>query len=88
MVDEGKERLNPSREKNKDKQHRRKVDEKSCVTFLLCDPGWYVHKSDVQNKWDANTDTHTHTHVFVISTGVSLIDPPLRGSVRVAYYTD
>ena len=34
--------------------------EKSCATFLLCDPGWYVHKPDVQNKWDDNTRTHTH----------------------------
>ena len=25
------------------------------MTFLLCDPGWCVHKSDVQNKWDDNT---------------------------------
>ena len=25
------------------------------MTFLLCDPGWYVHKTDVQNKWDDNT---------------------------------
>ena len=24
------------------------------MTFLLCDPGWYVHKPDVQNKWDDN----------------------------------
>ena len=24
---------------------RKKVDEKSCVTFLLCDPGWYVQRS-------------------------------------------
>ena len=23
---------------------------KNRVTFLLCDPGWCVHKSDVQNK--------------------------------------
>ena len=23
--------------------------------LLLCDPGWCVHKSDVQNKWDDNT---------------------------------
>ena len=35
--------------------------EKSCVTFLLCGPCWYVHKPDVQNKWDGNTHTHTHT---------------------------
>ena len=44
MVDEGKEGLNHSREKNEGKHRRRKVDEKYCVTFLLCDPGWYVHK--------------------------------------------
>ena len=24
---------------------------------ILCDPGWCVHKSDVQNKWDDNTCT-------------------------------
>ena len=35
-VDEGKEWLNASRKKN---YRRRKVDEKSCLTFLLCDPG-------------------------------------------------
>ena len=22
---------------------------------ILCDPGWYVHKPDVQNKWNNNT---------------------------------
>ena len=25
------------------------------MTFLLCDPGWCVHKFDVQNEWDDNT---------------------------------
>ena len=26
---------------------------------ILCDPGWYVHKPDVRNKWDDNThNTH------------------------------
>ena len=44
-VDEGKERLNPSREKNKGMHRRRKVDEKSCVAFLLCDPGWYIQQN-------------------------------------------
>ena len=39
-VDEGKERLNPSREKNEGTHRGKKVDGKSCVTFLLCDPGW------------------------------------------------
>ena len=34
-VDEGKEWLNPSREKNKGTYRRKKVDEKSCVIFLL-----------------------------------------------------
>ena len=31
---------------------REKLMEKSCVTFLLllCNPGWYVRKHDVQNK--------------------------------------
>ena len=28
-----------------------------CVTFLLCDPGWCVRKSDVQNEGDDNTHT-------------------------------
>ena len=34
------------------------------MTFLLCDPGWYVHKPDVQNRWADNT--HTHTHMYYI----------------------
>ena len=51
-VDKGKGRLNPSRDNNC-KHSRRKV-EKSCLTFLMCDPGWCVHKSDVQIKWDDN----------------------------------
>ena len=64
MVDEGKERLNPPREKNKSKHRRRKVDKKSCVTFLLCDPDWFVHKPDVQNKWEENTRTHTEHIIY------------------------
>ena len=49
----------PSHDKNEGKHRRRKV-EKSCVAFLLYDPGWCVHKSDVQNKWDDNT-RHTRS---------------------------
>ena len=30
------------------------------MTFLLCDPGWYV-QLDVQNEWE---ETHTHTHTL------------------------
>ena len=44
-IDEGKEWLNPSREKNKGMHRRKEEDEKSCVTFLLCDPGWYVERT-------------------------------------------
>ena len=40
-------------------KHRRKKVEKSCVTLLLSDPGWYVHKPDVQNNWDDNKHTNT-----------------------------
>ena len=53
----GKGTAESSRDKNEGKHGRRKV-EKSYVTFLLCDPGWCVHKSDVQNICDDNT-THT-----------------------------
>ena len=42
------------------------------MTFLICDPGWYVHKSDVQTKWDDNTNTHTHTHTEREKIGLSL----------------
>ena len=53
--------------------HRIRKVEKSCVTFLLCDHGWCVHKSDVQNKWDDNKHTHTAKRipcVFIMNTGV------------------
>ena len=30
---------------------------------ILCDPGWCVRKSDVQNKWDDNT--HTLVYMYV-----------------------
>ena len=33
-----------SREK-KGMHRRRKVDEKFCLTFLLCDPGWYIQRT-------------------------------------------
>ena len=38
---------------------RRKVGEKSCVTFLLCDPAGTSNKPDVQNKWEENTQHNT-----------------------------
>ena len=44
-IDEGKERLNPSREKNSGKQRKWKVDVKSCVTFLLCYPDWCAQQA-------------------------------------------
>ena len=59
----GKGTAESSRDKNEGKHGRRKV-EKSYVTFLLCDPGWCVHKSDVQNICDDNT---THTW-YIINT--------------------
>ena len=52
-----KERLIPSREKNKEMHRRRKVDEKLCATSLLCDPGWYVNALEVYSKWEENTLT-------------------------------
>ena len=53
-VDEGKEWLNPSREKNEGTHRRKKVDEKSCVT-----PAGTSNELDVQNEWEENTHTHT-----------------------------
>ena len=55
-VDEGKGRLHLPHDRNYGK-HRRGKAEKSCVSFLLCDPGWCVHKSDVPNKWVDSTHT-------------------------------
>ena len=34
------------------------------MTFLLCDPGWYVHKPDVQNKWEDKT-RQDKTHYYI-----------------------
>ena len=54
-----KERLNSSLEKNKASTAEGRW--RNPVTFLLCDPGWYNHKPDVQNKWDDNIHTHIYT---------------------------
>ena len=35
----------------------RQVPQKEGGWEILCDPGWYVHKPDVQNKWEDNTHT-------------------------------
>ena len=53
-VDEGKGRLNSSRDKKLRQAPQKEGGE------ILCDPGWCVHKSGVQNKWDDNRHTHTH----------------------------
>ena len=49
-----------SREKLRQALQKEGVEKSYCVTFLLCDTGWYVHKPDVQNKWDENAHKHTH----------------------------
>ena len=36
-----------------------------CVIFLLCDPGWYVHKSRINGM---KTHTHTHCRYWATST--------------------
>ena len=38
------------------------------MTFLLCDPGWYVNKSDFQKKWDKNRHTTVERCAKVIRT--------------------
>ena len=43
------------------------------MTFLLCDPGWYVYKPDIQNKSEDNTHTHTQTHTQYCTSVNSLI---------------
>ena len=59
-IDEGKQWLNYSREKNQGTHRRRKVDEESCVTIiLLCGPAGTSNELDVQNEWEENTHTHT-----------------------------
>ena len=42
------------------------MDGKSCVTFLLCDPGCHgtSNELDVQNKWEENTHTHILTLIL------------------------
>ena len=70
-VDEGEERLNPFARKIKASNAEGRW--RNPVTFLLCDPSWYVHKSDVQNKCDDDKPTHTHlTIVYEFSTRISI----------------
>ena len=70
---------------NYGKHRRTKVGEKSCVTFLLCDPGWYVHKPDVQNKWEENivrTETSYYMNALrVVDISDALINRHNDGTV-------
>ena len=34
---------------------------------ILCGPGWCVYKSDVQNKWDYNTNTRALSVSYVFT---------------------
>ena len=55
------------------------------MTVLLCDPGWYVHKPDAQNKWDGNRHTHTYTgglHAVVVAGYGNLINTNTHASSR------
>ena len=63
-VDEGKEWLNPFREK-KLRRAPQKGDEKSCVT-----PAGTSNELDVQNEWEKNT--HTQTHRIKITNNLEL----------------
>ena len=42
------------------------------MTFLLSDPGWYVHKPDVQNKWEDNTLTPRIKLPFLLTVTLSV----------------
>ena len=50
------------------------------MTFLSCDPGWCVHKSDVQNKWEYNTHSHTNFQQSVYQPG--MFANPARGQLN------
>ena len=39
---------------------------------FLCDPGWYVHRPDVQNKWDDKTHPHTQS-INLVNSSLTLI---------------
>ena len=39
------------------------MDEKSCVTFLLCDPGWYVQRTWCPEWMGRKHATHTAAYV-------------------------
>ena len=54
-------------------------------SLILCDPGWCVYKSGVQNKWDGIKHTHTfnkHTHTHTKYTHTHT--HAQGGSMRVA----
>ena len=62
IYDEGKGWLDPSRDKNQGTHRRKQVDEKSCVTFLLCDPR-LVRPTNLMSRMNGKK-THTHTHMY------------------------
>ena len=47
---------------------------------ILCDPGWYVHKPDVQNKWYDNTSLKP----FGCKCQMLILIVTIRGGYRMA----
>ena len=59
------------------------------MTLLLCDSGWYVHKSDVQNIWDDNTHTlasysGTWRRTWLVVQGMTITSNGGQGTAQIA----
>ena len=83
-IDEEKEWRNLSREKKQGTHRRKKVDEKSCVTFLLCPTNLMSRMNGKKTHIHTHTHTHTHSKQPIMRIEDRLFD---RGWVRSAMAT-
>ena len=62
------------------------------MTFLLCDPGWYV-QLDVQNEWEENTHTLelilmlSYSSIISVSMAEERVAPLVTHSIRHRRYS-
>ena len=62
------------------------------MTFLPCNPGWFVHKSNVQNKWNGNILQYSSSNMILLAiflcTGTAVLEFNYEGEARESFFLE